>query len=317
MTRTLAVLALFCCWSVNAADEVLWRDPGPVEQLDFASGPGGPEMVPKPPFQFIKEDLTGTQPKVQVTDANGRKWVVKFGMKVHAEPFAGRIAWACGYFVEPIHFVASGKILGVKHLKRAAKDIREDGTFEGARFQVRDPQYEFSKTYNWSWHNNPFIGTRQLQGLKILLMLTSNWDNKDATMQDAGPNTGIFVEKQAGTTTYIYSFYDWGGTMGRWGLWPLFRVWDCKAYAEQTKSFVTGVDGDEIRFGYFGRDVEDLRRGVRVTDAAWLMQYLGRITDQQLRTGLIASGATETEVECFRSSIRERINQLARVARPE
>jgi len=41
----------------------------------------------------------------------------------------------------------------------------------------------------------------------------------------------------------------------------------------------------------------------------WLLQYVvGRITDDQFRDGLRASGATPDEVECFMRSLRVRIN---------
>jgi hypothetical protein len=45
----------------------------------------------------------------------------------------------------------------------------------------------------------------------------------------------------------------------------------------------------------------------------WLYRYLARVTDEQLRAGLRASGATTEEIECFTRAIRERINQLRRV----
>jgi len=43
------------------------------------------------------------------------------------------------------------------------------------------------------------------------------------------------------------------------------------------------------------------------------MQYLGRITDTQLREGLQSSGATPDEVSCFIASIRNRIDRLKTV----
>ena len=49
--------------------ERIWADPGPVEKLDLASGPGGRARAPKPPFTFVKEQKTGTSPKVELTDA--------------------------------------------------------------------------------------------------------------------------------------------------------------------------------------------------------------------------------------------------------
>jgi hypothetical protein len=52
-----------------------------------------------------------------------------------------------------------------------------------------------------------------------------------------------------------------------------------------------------------------------VDDVKWVALYLGRISDNQLRAGLQASGATGEEVDCFTKSLRDRINQLKNVAR--
>ena len=84
---------------------VIWSDPGAVENLDFVGGIGGRRNAPKPPFSFVEESMSGTNPKVRITDANGALWMVKFGSEVNAETFATRIAWAAGYFVEPAYFV--------------------------------------------------------------------------------------------------------------------------------------------------------------------------------------------------------------------
>src|SRR5262245_65203330 len=92
---------------------IVWADPGPVETLDFVAGVGGHKHAPKPPFTFIEESASGTNPKVKVKDANGAEWTAKFGTEVNAETFATRIAWAAGYFVDPAYFVPSGKIEGV------------------------------------------------------------------------------------------------------------------------------------------------------------------------------------------------------------
>src|SRR5262245_19529945 len=85
---------------------ILWRDPGPVEQLDFTSGPGGQAGRPEPPFRFVDEVLTGSNPKIRVDDAKGVRWMVKFGDEVGPQTFAARLAWAVGYFALPTYYVA-------------------------------------------------------------------------------------------------------------------------------------------------------------------------------------------------------------------
>ena len=46
--------------------------------------------------------------------------------------------------------------------------------------------------HSWAWNENPFVESHELNGLKILLMLLSNWDNKDVRDIARGSNTAIF-----------------------------------------------------------------------------------------------------------------------------
>src|SRR5262245_39514653 len=115
--------------AAQASATLIWADPGEVENLDFASGPGGPSGEPKPPFTFIEESLSGTNPKVRVSDANGVKWTVKFGSEVNAETFATRVAWAAGYFAEPSYFIPIGRVEKLGNLTRAKKYFKADGSF--------------------------------------------------------------------------------------------------------------------------------------------------------------------------------------------
>lgn len=310
--RPATVLLYLALWLAPActADEkdILWQDRGDVSQLDFAAGPGGPDGSPQAPFDFVKEDTSGSYPKVTVKDARGRTWVVKFGREVRSEPFASRIAWAAGYYVEPSYFVPQGVIQGVHDLHRARTSIESNGAFKDARFQVRDPEYVYSAKHNWSWKNNPFRGTREMNGLKVILMLTSNWDNKDARDKDEGPNTGVFEHDGS----YIYAFTDWGGTMGRWGNVAQRSVWECKGFADQTPLFLDSA-GKKLIWGYRGRHT-DFSDDVTRPDVEWIAGILAKITDDQLRAGLKASGATPGEAECFTQELRRRVEKLQAVS---
>src|SRR5262249_33570772 len=64
---------------LDESEHVLWRDPIDPSAFDFQYGIGGESRQPQPPFQFVEEDLTGTSKKVNVTDARGASWNVKWG----------------------------------------------------------------------------------------------------------------------------------------------------------------------------------------------------------------------------------------------
>jgi hypothetical protein len=295
----------------------LWRNPGDVERLNLAAGPGGPGFAPAPPYRFVEEPAAGTQPCVTVHDANGRRWRVKWGHEVRCETFAVRLAWACGYFAEITHFVPSGRIDGAVALTRAADSLDASGAFVDARFELDDPTVEkFFEEHSWSWTDNPFVGTRELAGLKVLLMLLSNWDNKDQRDVARGSNTAIYVTRVSRWRREAqYLIVDWGGSMGRWGQTVVTRGrWDPEGFAAQTPQFVTGVAEGFVQFGFTGQRTGDARANIRVEDVAWLCRYLARITDAQLRDALEASGATADETASFASSLRARIGQLVNVA---
>src|SRR5262249_49988298 len=164
---------------------------------------------------------------------------VKFGFEARNEAFCWRIVEACGYFAEPTFFIAEGRLERYQPLKRGTESIQPDGRFTAARFQYRDPGLKFSRGRDWRWDRPPFAGTKELSGLKILIMLFSNWDNKDARVGAGGPNTAVFV--RAGRP--LAAFVDWGSGMGRWGSKPGTNTdWNCADYTAQTPEFVKGIE---------------------------------------------------------------------------
>jgi len=294
---------------------VIWRDPGDVEHLDVVNGAGGADGAPAPPFRFLEEHTGGSQPCVSVKDARGRRWRVKWGNEVRSENFAVRLAWICGYFVEPTYFVSEGTIDGTENLQRARECIDDRCKFVEARFELDEPHVrKMFEEHSWAWNDNPFLGSSKLHGLKILVMLLSNWDSKDRRDVARGSNTAIFehaVGRWRREARYLIT--DWGGSMGRWGGNIVTRGrWDPDGFAAQTPQFVTGVKDGIVTFGYVGQRTADVADGIRTEDARWLYTYLGRVTDTQLSAALAASGADAAETESFTRSIRERIEQIGR-----
>jgi hypothetical protein len=297
---------LFLLFAASAGAQTLWRDPGDIAKIDFADS----AEAPQPPFTFLREDPSGTQPKLFVRDGRGATWNVKFGYEVHNESFCWRVVRACGYLAEPSFFVSSGQFEGYKPLKRAASSIAADGRFTDARFQLRDPGLTFLDHRNWRWDRPPFAGTRELSGLKILIMLFSNWDNKDARVGKGGPNTAVFDDRGK----LVYAFTDWGSGMGKWGSEAGSNTnWNCPDFTAQTPEFVKGDGRGAVVFGWSGAINAGFRRGIPAAHVAWLMQYLGSITDAQFRAALRAAGAPDADAACFTKALRQRIEQLRAV----
>jgi hypothetical protein len=173
----------------------------------------------------------------------------------------------------------------------------------------------------WSWKQNYFDldspGRREFNGLKTVMMLTSNWDTKDSRDVGIGCNTAIRKRSVGERTRYEHLVLDWGGSMGRWGGHFSHSKWDCEGFAAETSQLVRGVQSGEIVWGYRATlHTGDMTSGITVEDLKWLLQYLGRISDDQLRAGLRAAGASAQEVECFTSALRRRIDHLRALAQP-
>jgi hypothetical protein len=293
----------------------IWRDPGKISALDLGAGPGEP---PQPPFQFIEEHATGSQPTVSVRDAKGREWRVKWGPEVRTETFGTRLAWALGYFAEQTHFLAEGEISGTHDLIRAKDCIDEHHRFREGRFELTGEPgvVKHFDAHGWAWNDNPFVGTRELNGLKILMMLVSNWDNKDVRDVARGSNTAIFeVRLRKHVHEARYLIIDWGAALGAWGSNIVQRGrWDPDAYAAQNELFVTGVDGDVVKWGYQGQRTTDITYDITVDDVRWFYKLAGALGDDQLRAAFRASGATAEEVEQFTAGMRGRLEKLREVA---
>ena len=205
---------------------------------------------------------------------------------------------------------------GANNLQRAGEYIAEDGAFRDARFELDEPGVvKHFDEHSWAWNENPFVGTRELNGLKIVMMLLSNWDNKDVRDVARGSNTAIFEHQvDHNVLEARYLIIDWGAALGTWGSNVLSRGrWDCQAYTAQNDQFVLGVDGDLVQWGYKGQRTADAVTGITRRDVQWLFKYLGRLSDNQLAAGLRASGGTESEIADFTKALRARLDRLREV----
>ncbi len=300
---------------LGAARHRIWREPEMADAANLRHGPGGADGAPAPPFRFVEEHLNGSQPCVAARDAQNRLWRVKWGHEAKPESFAVRFAWACGYFAEVTHYVPQGSIAAVGALSRARQCVAEDGSFSDARFELEDPRVRMLfDEHSWAWNDNPFLGTRQLSGLKIVNMLLSNWDTKDRRDVARGSNTAIFEQGGGWGREARYLITDWGGAMGKWGSNLVVRDrWDVAGFEAQTPQFVTGVQDGRVNFGYQGQRTAEIARGISVDDVRWFVQYASRVQAPALEAALRACGATDDEALRFARALVDRIGQLAAV----
>ena len=286
----------------RAGRPVLWSDPTDIESRDLFNGMGGAEGAPGPSdkFTFAKRVSSGTSEKIVVDDSKGRSWTVKFGPEAKPETAASRLVWAAGYHVDQDYFVARTHIEG-----RGGFDIWD------VRFERRDDGLK--EVGVWSWHSNPFAGTRELQGLKTLMALINNWDLKEDNNKVSRP------DKKGGgdRSERVYYIADLGGTLGStgspfrkypgFGNAPAGTKGDPEGFANQV--FIEGVKNGQVVFHYKGKDPKVLE-GVTVENARWMGNLLGRLSDKQLGDAFRAGGFNDSEIATYVRAVRNRINQL-------
>ena len=245
--------------------EVMWRQPVDIKSRDLFYGIGGRKGAPDPStaFTFVKHSESGTQKKFIVKDARGHEWTVKFGREARPETVSSRIVWAVGYHTDQDYFVRQARIVGKENIN--ARDMR---------FERRDDGFE--EDGNWSWKENPFVGTRELQGLKILMALLKNWDVKSGNNEVARQVRGSHQGNR------IYYVSDLGASLGQTGTWlhkiPLFgdlpasygfaaskAKGDPEAFADE--KFIKGVEDGKVIFYFRRARGRSMLKDISVADA--------------------------------------------------
>jgi hypothetical protein len=298
---------------------VLWRDPGDIRRRDLYYGPGSKERAPEAPFRFLNEVKEGGMPKFEVEDARGVKWRVKLGPEAQAETVATRLVWAVGYNSEESYYFDRAHIDGMRNLSRGQKYVQGDSVI-GARFEPR--RKDIKRGEQWGWSKNPYKHTRDLNGLKTMMVLLNNWDtfkknNRVLKYQDSGEDR--------------YTVTDLGATMGAVGGFGAHRSKNNVKDFERSR-FISKVKNGNVKFDYnlkpkkFGllslvyppyyfrqRKATNQMNKVPIGDAAWIGSQLSQLSDDQLRDGFRAAGYDRATTERYVRALRNRINDLNRL----
>ena len=136
---------------------ILWREPSDITKRNLYLGQGG--VAAKPDLRKVtlikKEPTGGYSIKYRVRDASGREWVAKIGKEAQAETAAVRLMWAVGYIADVNYLVPRIYVEGL------------DKPLENVRFGFRPK--DVKRIDGWQWSHNPFTGTREFQGLKVMM----------------------------------------------------------------------------------------------------------------------------------------------------
>jgi hypothetical protein len=305
----------------EAEAAVLWREPTDLESRDLFYGPGGEAHQPRGPFTFVKEDLAGTNPKFDAKDRDGIRWKIKLGVEARPETVAARLVWAVGYAADEDYFLSTAQVQEMPaQVHRGGKLIGPDGVMHNVRVK-REAADEGKKIDDWRWRADPFSGTRELNGLRVLMAVINNWDLKDV-------NNAVIrrPDPSSGGAQLVYEVSDLGSSFGAAGLDRTAQpsTGDLRAY--RRTHFITHLTPDTVGFevprhaGWliffnlpeFVRrlNLRWIGRDIPRQDARWMGGLLHRLSSNQIRDAFRAAGYSPEDIDGFAIVLASRIAQL-------
>ncbi len=268
----------------------LWVEPGPGR--DLFTGVGGAALAPDPAARYtvIEIKRSGYSRGYTVKDAADREWSVKFPPEAGTEVAASRILWGIGYHQPPIYYVS----------RWSAEKATSPNPQLPARFREKKPAlHGLDAKDDWSYYQNPFVGTRPLNGLLVLQAMLGNSDLK------AAQNVIYKLKTPLDGAQRWYVARDLGQTFGRTGVLDAPRG-DPQVF-EQTP-FITGVVNGKVRFDYRGRH-RVLFQNLTPADVRWICGRLERLTDRQWQDAFRAGGFAPSDAERFIHRMKQKINE--------
>jgi hypothetical protein len=277
----------------------LWQEPSDMATRDLFHGAGGLQLLPNDAsYVFVAKDTSGWSSGFDVRSQDGVEWSVKLGPEAQSEVVSSRILWAIGFHQPPTHYLDQWTMTG-----------GESGAQPPGRFRPKLASHEVVD--DWSWYENPFVGSREFAGLVVANLILNNWDWKTS-------NNKIYrLQKPVNGVSRWFVVRDLGASLGRTSYPVLLKWFRLRGFGQGTRNdlpgfeeqgFIKRVDGTRIEFDYRGiyRDVID---GVRPDDVWWTCDLLSRLSEQQWADAFRAGGYDPHQTARYVTKIKSKIAQ--------
>jgi hypothetical protein len=297
---------------------VVWTEPGDISRKNLFYGSGAEDGQPVAPFRFLDVDKHDSNPKFDVADAKGHTWRVKLGAEARPEIVCSRLLWAVGYFTEDDYVLEEATVPDL-HLRHTAHSVRDSDVVLNARF-ARKPGGE-KRIASWRWKRNAFTGTRELNGLRVMMALLNNWDLKDennAVYRDKKSDQQIFLVSDTGASFGTTSVRI-RNSSGKGNVRQYVRSKFITHETATTVSFATPAPATRMLLEsggllaplYFRRQrYLWITRNIPRDDARWIGDLLGHLTHQQLVDAFRAGRFNDREIELYVDALERRIAEL-------
>jgi hypothetical protein len=275
----------------------LWEAPTDLATRNLYDGTWGKENAPDPTavYRFVARKETGTNPGVTVQDPAGREWHIKQpphnnqGAEGPIEVTLSRVLAAVGYHQPPVYFLPTftltqGEVTGPE---------------PGGRFRLDDKSV-LKKVGEWSWQQNPFVGTKPYQGLLVILMIFNSSDIKNEN------NTLYELKKPTADAQHWYVVRDLGTALGETGKLTPHRG-DPDLFDRH--KFATGIENGFVRFEYHGWHKELIKHRITPADVKWACELLSGLSDTQWADAFRAGGYEPQLAQRFITRVHQKIRE--------
>jgi hypothetical protein len=281
----------------------LWEQPANPTGRDLFNGPWGAALAPDPhdTYAFLHRKEDGVNPGVVVRDSRGRTWHVKQaprgerGDEGPVEVTLSRVLSAIGYHQPPVYYLPSFVMT----------DEKGRHTEAGGRFRLDESSIHARG--NWSWKDNPFVGTRPFNGLLVVLLAFNSWDLKDV-------NNRIYEVKRGDRVDTWYVVRDLGGALGESGTLSPKRN---NLVKFERSHYIARISSNGfVEFDYKGKRQELVEKRITLDDLRWACTLLGEIDARQWRDAFRAGGYSNAVGDRFIEKIHANISQGLTMTNP-
>ena len=198
------------------------------------------------------------------------------------------LLWAIGFYQPPVYYVPKWRITSGD----------ETGDQPEARFRLEQPNWK--KHGTWAWRDNPFVGTRELRGLVVMMAILNSWDLKTSNNRT--------YEVIGGNPAQLYVVKDLGESLGR--SVRIFLGSESKVRDFVEEDFIRKVKDGRVDLYYrpmiLNRRVDD---DLTVDDVLWTCRRLDRLTDRQWRDAFRAGGYSDAEVTAYVDRLKRKVRE--------
>jgi hypothetical protein len=273
----------------------MWVEPTDLATRDLYYGPWGREHAPDPNdvYELVELKHSGVNLGMTVKDSRGREWSVKqpypgnLDSEAPVEVAVSRLLSGVGYRQPPVYYLPAFTL---------EDDFGRKVTI-GGRFRPKLPQLK--EVGEWDWANNPFVGTKEYQGLIVALMMFNSTDLKNS-------NNSLYERRDGDYVEQWYVARDVGSALG-----DTHRMAPRKNHIDSFEQmpFILAVNNGYVDFAYNGWYQNLVRDRIKTEDVAWISNLLGQLSEKQMQDAFRAAYFEPEIANRFIAKLRDKIQQ--------